>query len=99
MQDFCSQPLTLDSSRGRAVQLESPEESLGWEALGKDMGEKLPGSLCLVIAINTTASIFPEAISSSLEKLIPFLESLLTTPCISTPPEEAVVETESGSVG
>lgn len=37
-------------AKGGQHGLELPEESLQEKALGRDMGERLPGSLCLVIS-------------------------------------------------
>ena len=49
---FCLHPLTLGSSRGRAEStrgLETLEESLGLVALGRQLREQPPGSMCWVM--------------------------------------------------
>lgn len=81
--------------------LKSLEESLGWEALGSDVGELLPGSMYSVILPPppyTAAAICSQrckalAVAAVWRKAItPLSRVLLALPCISNPAAKAAAE-------
>lgn len=93
---------------GRWYTLESPEESLGWGALGSDVGERLMGSMYSVIPLpppHTAVAICTQrckslAVAAVWKKAITPLSGVpLAPPCMSAPAPEAAPEGSGQSKG